>query len=299
MTSLSVCIPTYNRPKELGNLLESIAPGVKVNVSDNGGLLTEEFRNRFPSVIFKSAGSPPIAMFPNWNRAARMADTDWLVIPSDDDIYYPDSFDEILGALAKNPSAGIVVFGHHVVGESYEVLDTWQPDAGVMRAPDGFERFKFGVGARMPSVAIRRSAMEQLGYLDEHYACTAADSDFVQRALLSFDSAFVPAVVSGYRVWQRGATSLTLATPVWLEEIDYWGAKIEVLLRGIPKYSREATKVHEELYATNLLAGLHLLRTQGKAEQCRAHFRQSRYPRGARLATQLRILSQIARATRK
>ena len=298
MTSIAVCIPTYNRPEELANLLGSIAPGVRVYVSDNGGLLAQDFRDRFPSVTFKTSGAAPVGMFPNWNLAARMADTDWLIVPSDDDIYYPHSFDEISAAIDRTPSAGIVIFGHHIVGESYEVLETWQPEPGVMRAPDGFEPFKYGVNARMPSVAIRRSAIEQLRYFDERFVYTASDSDLVQRALLSFDAAFVPTVVSGYRVWQRSATHSTLATPQWMEEIDYWGAKIEGLLKKVPKYSREARKIHAELYATNLLAGLGLLRRQGAGKACRTHFRRSRYPIGARWKTQLRILYQIVRSAR-
>lgn len=300
MTRIAVCIPTYNRPQELARLLESIAGDVNIYVSDNGGVLTPEFRQRFPSVRFSSTVGAPVAMFPNWNLAAKMAETEeWLLVPSDDDIYYPDSFDQITAAIQQHSDAGIVVFGHHVVGESYEILSTWQPDAGVMKAPEGFERFKFGVDARMPSVAIRRSVMQRLGYFDEHYVYSASDSDVVQRALLLADAVFVPAVVSGYRVWQRGATHSTLATAGWLNDIDYWGGKIELLLLETPQYSREARQVRDELYARNLLAGLHLLRRQGAADQCLAHFRRNRYPGRARWITQLKIIRQVLLAFRR
>lgn len=298
MSSFSVCVPTYDRPVELATLLESIGPGVRVFVSDNGNLLTPEFRARFPSVTFKCAGSPAVPMFANWNLAAKMADTDWLLVPSDDDIYYPGAFDAIAAATAANPDAGILIFGHNLVGEAYEVLETWQPSAAAMRAPGGLEPFKFGVPARMPSVAIRRSAMEQLGFFDERYVYTASDSDLVQRALVAFDAAFVPDVISGYRVWQRSATHSTLATAGWLADIDYWGLKMEGLLRATARYRSQAARIRDELYARNLLAGLALLRRKGDGAQCRAHFRASRYPFGARWKTQLKIWWQLARASR-
>jgi len=297
MNNIAVCIPTFNRPQELGALLASIPEGISTFVSDNGALLPPEFLARFPRVVFKQTPGTPVPMFANWNVAARMGDAEWLVVPSDDDIYYPGSFDVIANALRQCAGAGIVIFGHHVVGESYEILSTWKPEAASMRAPLGFEPFKFGVDARMPSIVIRRSAMEQLGFFDERFVCTASDSDLVQRALLAFDAAYVPEVVSGYRVWQGSATRSTLASEGWLRDVDHWGTKIASLMRGAPRYAREAGRVRDELHALNLLAGLRLLCSQGQGAECRAHFRRSRYPARARLGTQLRLLHAVARAS--
>ena len=295
MSRIAVCIPTYNRPEELARLLHSIAGDASIYVSDNGATLSPEFRLRFPHVKFRSIPGAPVSMFRNWNLAALMAETeDWLLIPSDDDIYYPTSFLKISETLAMHPGAGIIVFGHHVVGESYEVLSTWCPDAATFEAPTGFQRFKFGVEARMPSIAIRRSVLQQLGYFDEHYVYAASDSDIVQRALLVADAVFEPNVVSGYRVWQRGATHSTLATAGWLKDVEYWGAKIQAELHRIPHYAPEAARVRDELYATNLLSGLSLLRRQGAARKCYDHFRRSRYPFNARWSTQLRILAHVS-----
>ena len=295
MTRIGVCIPTYNRADDLGRLLESIAPGVAVFVSDNGDHLPQEFRDRFPAVTFSGTAGPAVGMFANWNRAARMADSEWLLVPSDDDIYYPGAFDQIDSAISAHPGAGILVFGHHIVDESYAVRSTWVPEAGSVAAPGGFERFRFGVDARMPSIAIRRSAIEQLGWFDERFVYAAADSDLVQRALLAVDAVFVPAVVAGYRVWPGSATRATLATPGWLADVDHWGSKIEALLRRTPRLAAQARLVHDELYATNLLAGLYLLRAHGEKARLRAHFRASRYPHHARWRTQLRLLLQVLR----
>ncbi len=296
MSSIGVCIPTYNRPEELERLLASIGMDAEVFVSDNGDYLTAEFRVRHPRVRFAGTGGPVVGMFANWNRAARMADTEWLVVPSDDDIYFPGAFDRIRSAIAAHPQAEMLVFGHSIVGDAYEVSSTWSPPAQALSAPLGFERAMFGVDARMPSVLIRRSAMERLGFFDEGFVYAASDSDLMQRALLACDTVFVPDVISGYRVWEGGATRATLATQGWLADVDRWGARIEALLRAEPRYAGIARRVRDELYASNLLAGLALLRRNGERARCHEHFRQSRYPFGARLGTQLRIMMQLARA---
>ncbi len=296
MTRLSVCIPTYNRPVELGNLLDSIPADIPVYVSDNGGTLTDEFRQKYAHVSIPRTSSQTVPIFANWNRAARMSMAEWLLVPSDDDIYFPGAFETIAAVIEANPMADVFIFGHHVVGEDYEVLETWQPRAQAFHAPAGFELFKGGVAARMPSVAIRRTAMERLGFFDEKFTLTASDSDLVQRALLTCDAVFVPTVVSGYRVWQRGLTRLTLATPRWMAEIDHWGAKIEAMLRGIPMYASQARRVHDELYAANLLEGMRLLRRQRKFAESRAHFRECRFPWFARWNTRARLLRELALA---
>lgn len=296
MVSLSVCIPTYNRPTELENLLRSIPPHVAINVSDNGNSLGSEYRDRYPGIVFASPGnsSDVIPVYANWNAAARMASTEWLMLPSDDDIYYPNSFQTVFSSIQENSGADIFIFGHHIIGENYEVLRTWQPQARAVQAPDGFEDVKFGVEARMPSIVIKRSAMEHLGFFDENYVLTASDSELIQRALLKLNVVFVPNVVSGYRVWAQSLTRTTQATSAWMTEIDLWGCKMAKLLGEFPKYKNEALLVRDELYGRNLVSGLHALRAKGDGRRCMQHFRASRFPHAARWTTKAKILWCVA-----
>jgi GT2 family glycosyltransferase len=296
--SLGLAVPTYRRQDQLQQLLASIPADVEVYVSDNGATLSSEFIQQHAHVHFRSFPET-VPMFPNWNRAARMAETDWVMVPSDDDIYYPHSFEAIRRALEQHPEAEVVIFGHHDVDEYYRVLSTWCPPAlRSCPAPEGFEPFAYGVLARMPSIAFRRSALVALDYFDERFRITASDSDLVQRALIRGHAVYVPQVVSGYRTWPGGATSQTIATQDWLDDIKYWGGKIEQLLLQQPRFAAQAARIRSELYALNLLAGVARLRQQGEAAKAWAHFRRSTYPHGATWGTQLRLFYQLLRPAR-
>lgn len=296
MSFLGLCIPTYKRPGELRTLIQSIGTDVRIYVSDNGATLTEEFRNEFPHVQFRPVPAPAVPMFQNWNIAARMAETEWVIIPSDDDIYYPDSIEVISRSLRESSGAGMVVFGHHFVDDHYKVISSWCPARRSMKAPLGFSEFKAGVSARMPSIALRRSLLQELGYLDEQFQYTASDSDLIQRASLRADVAFVDHIVSGYRIWSGGATRSTLASEGWLRDIDRWGEKLENSLEHIPEYAGARKAIRDEIYAANLLAGLRMLHGDRNWSASAALVRFRKFPSRARLQTQLRIAYHYARA---
>ncbi|MEQ1532695.1 MAG: glycosyltransferase family 2 protein [Sideroxydans sp.] len=296
MKNLGIAIPTYNRQDQLGTLLEAIPKQYQIYVSDNGRYLSELFRGRFPLVHFKELAGEPVKMFANWNLAARMVNEDWVVIPSDDDIYFEKSFEIISDYLDRYKTADVVIFGHQTVDGNYQKINEWKPQELVeCEAPNGFEYFKYGVFARMPSIFFKRNLLEELGYFDEYFKITAADSDLVQRALIKGRSVFVPEVVSGYRVWLGGATHNTIGTVEWMSDVDYWGRKIEEILHEIPKYSKEASTIRSEIYALNLFAGVVSAKRSGGYSSAWIHFKNCSYPYRARLQTQLRLLSWLIR----
>jgi len=296
MTKIGIAVPTYNREVQLNSLLEVIPEEASVYVSDNGSHLSAVFMGRFPKVHFLAVAGEPVRMFANWNLAARMVTEEWVVIPSDDDIYFENSFRTIAEYLERYSTADVIVFGHHTVDESYQKIGEWKPQELVeCAAPNGFEYFKYGVSARMPSIFFKRNLLEELGFFDENFKITAADSDLVQRALVKGRSVFIPKVVSGYRVWLGGATHNTISTSEWMQEIDYWGKKIEKILQEIPQYSREAPSIRAELYAINLLAGVISIKKSAGYVAAWKHMKKCRYPYKALLRTQLRLLYWLIR----
>lgn len=295
MKNYSLAIPTYKRYDELQRLLATIPLDVSVHISDNGATLPANFQQEHSNATVCKI-SPPIFMFKNWNFAIKMSTEKWVAIPSDDDIYFKDSFEIIEKYLEKYAEADVIIFGHNNVDENYKKIGEWQPLLlEEFSAPDGFERFKYGVSARMPSIFFKHSLLIKLGYFDTHFQLTAADSDLVQRALMVGNSVFVPEIVSGYRVWQSGATHNTISTLAWMREIDYWGSKIEKLLMDIPKYKNEASSIRAELYASNLLAGVVQTRRSGGYRSAWNHILHCKYPLRAKMKTQLRLLFWLMR----
>ncbi len=288
MCKFAIAIPTYKRANELQKLLDSLDVKCTVYVSDNGGYLPENFPRRNPNISIKKT-TPEVPIFSNWNAAACMVKEEWLTIPADDDLYYPESFQIINRYISTYPEMDVIIFGHNVIDVEGKTISSWIPrELAAFNAPEGFRIFQYGVEARMPSVFVKTKLFHELGGFEEGFKLTAGDSDFVQRALLAGNVLFVPEVVSGYRVWEGGLTSSRMATNQWMNEIDSWCKRIATFCkeRSIDLYSK---KNHDEIYALNLLGGVMNLKKKRAYLAAWSHFWSCRYPVHASLLTQLRL----------
>lgn len=293
--NIGICIPTYNRPVELNTLLKKIPSRIHVYVSDNGLMLTEAFKAQHANVHFRGTAGTPVPMFVNWNFAAKMADNDWVAIPSDDDVYYENSFDIIEKTIESHADADLIIFGHNVVDDNYEIVSSWTPEYACHMAPDGFFPFRYSVNARMPSIFFRRRLLENLDFFDERFLLTASDSDLIQRALLTGRSVFVPEIVSGYRTWRNSATYSTISTRAWMVDVEKWAVKMESTLQQIPAYEASAGTIRAEIFARNLHAGLYHLRCKGLRGQAVRHFLNTEFPWRATLSTKMKLIYQLVR----
>lgn len=294
MGKIGVTIPTYQRQDKLEEILATIPESVKVYLSDNGATLPKDFQKEKVNVRINKV-TPVVPMFSNWTKAGMSAEEEWLILPSDDDLFMPNAFEAINGVLTScSDEVGMVIFGHHAIDGDGEVLSTWSPDDKLYPAPSGFSVFQYGVPARMPSIVIRTKVFRELGGFCEDFKLTASDSDFIQRASLVADVQFVSTVISGYRIWEGGATANTIATFEWMQEIEMWCNRIESFcrVRNIHVYS---SHIRDEIYASNLSAGISLLRKQGLLKHAWKHFWKCRYPFRAPLKTQLRIIYHLFR----
>ena len=174
---LGVAIPTYNRSVLLDKLLSSIPANVPVSVSDNGSFTDVTIKQKFKNADFISHSSV-IDVFENWNVAAKNSNAKWLLIPSDDDLFYGDAFDTARNYITKYPNADMLIFGHELIDGDGNSREGWSPKQEIEYiAPTGFEIFKYGVDARMPSIVFKTSSLKRLNYFDEYYKLTSGDSD--------------------------------------------------------------------------------------------------------------------------
>lgn len=294
MDNLQVAIPTYNRSELLGKLLSSIPKNVKVSVSDNGSFTDKELKIKYTNATFISN---PIVLdvFANWNVAAKNATSEWVIIPSDDDLFYDNTFKIIQVYIEKYPDVDMLVFGHDLIDECDVKSEGWCLKNEILYdCPFGFDVFKYGVDARMPAVVFKKSMLQKMGYFDENYKLTSGDSDLIQRVLLSGKVAFIPEKVAAYRVWNGALTHQKIATKLWLSEIDFWQNKIKSL--GIKSYMEKGLKsinfdaVKDEVYARNLLAGISKIRKKDGFFDSVKFIIENRYPYRANFKTQLVII---------
>lgn len=287
---LGVAIPAYKRTELLDRLLCSIQSDVPIVVSDNGGHLPNEFKAKHARVRF--LGGQEVPVLKNWNRAARGLDSEWIVMPGDDDLYYPNSFHTIERTLRGCPSADIVFFGHHIIDEQDAVTSSWRPEAELLPAPAGFERIRMGAPARPPSIVFRSRVFNELGGFNEEFAVTAGDNHFYQRASLIGNALFSPEIVSGYRVWNSGSTMSTISTRDWMKEIDLWCASVQEFAHRQSSYKYK-NSLHDEIYVANLRAGIHALKQRGQYVEAWRHLFANRYPYRASPKSQAKLLAHL------
>jgi glycosyltransferase involved in cell wall biosynthesis len=298
LSKLSIAIPTYNRNSYLLKLLETIPDTFagKVVVSDNGGHVTDEIRTQYNQFSFIRLKNQ-VQMFQNWNIAINSIETEWFIMPSDDDLFVPGAFNDIEEVLKQNQTADIFIFGHNVINETDEVLTSWRPDKfQSFNSPQGFRLCSKGVDARCPSIIFKTDLVRRMGMFKEEFEYTAADSLLIHRCLLYGQSVFIPKIISSYRTWPNNFTSQLISTKGWLDKIQLWVDLIEENLeRDFPKEDLvpSIANFKDEIFARNLLAGLSERRKKNGVFNAMKFISDNRYPFFADLRTQLGIIKTI------
>jgi len=298
LAELTVAIPTYNRNDYLQELLDTIPanfPG-SVIVNDNGNFVNDSIKSKYGDFRFISLVDK-IEMFANWNSVIASVDTEWFILPSDDDLFYPNSFKFIEEELRNNPDGDIFIFGYNVIDENGQILNSWNPEkAQVLNSPDGFKVFLKGVDGRCPSIIFRTEFAKKMGNFDESFIYTAADSLLIQKCLLYGKSVFVQKIISGYRTWPNNLTTQLISTTDWLNKVEQWTSIIAGLLQkdfSSVMGSERIINFKDEIYARNLLSGIKNKRGKEGILSALQFFMQSRFPFHADLNTRLRIIKAI------
>jgi GT2 family glycosyltransferase len=297
MKNLQIAIPTYNRNDLLIKLLDSIPSKINVVVSDNGNHVTDSIKEAYNNTRFVST-SKTLDIFSNWNNALKNTNSEWVIIPSDDDTYHRDSLVGIDFFLNKYSEADILIFGHNIIDGKDKIRKGWQVENEIeYKEPSGYEVFKYGVEARMPSIIFKKKLLNKVGFFDENYTLTAADSDLVQRCLLNGRSVFIPKILSNYRVWEGSLTNNRIATKHWLDEIEYWQNKITEL--GISQYKKHKLnplnhkRISDIVYAKNLIMGVSKIRKKDGFWATLKFIKSNRYPYKADFKTQIILIKNL------
>lgn len=293
MKKILISIPTYNRVKLLKKLMDTIPDNIGIHISDNGSFNKNILNQKNLTIEHHDE---IYSMFKNWNLSIINAPKcDFIAITSDDDLYEIDSFDIIEKTINSYEGIDIFIFGNNTINEKDEIIGQYCPkEYKVFNAPEGLNEFLYGVDARMPSIFFKKSFLDRIGYFDEDsFEFTAADSELIQRALLLGKVAFVPKIVSSYRVWSGSETDKKIATKEWMNQIDIWTSKIIKLANSNlteKQNNFDWDKYKDEIYARNLLGGLHNLYKSKKYQNVFNHYDSMRYPKHALVKSKLRII---------
>lgn len=110
---LTICIPTYNREKELKVNLDTLCPyltdDVKVLVRDNCSTkydvhtVTKPYEDKYGIKVVRNKVN--VGMNANIAKAFEECDTDWLWVLGDDDCVQQRGVEIVLNAIKENPDA--------------------------------------------------------------------------------------------------------------------------------------------------------------------------------------------------
>jgi glycosyltransferase involved in cell wall biosynthesis len=183
--SVSIVLPTRNRPAELVQALDSVArqthPELElVLVRDGGVPLGPEAIERLGRLEFPAHGveheDPPEGLAASRNRGIQASRADAVAFLDDDDLWEPDHVARLAAALDREPGLDVVY------------TDTWvlnEPTGDRRTLAHDFDLEVFSRDSFIPpsSVMVRRRAFDRFGLFDSEMPYSE-DWDWLLRVAL-------------------------------------------------------------------------------------------------------------------
>lgn len=294
--NLTIVIPTFNRIDLLKKILDTIPRSMNVIISDNGSSVSEIFANQYKEFQFVKT-ERILEALENWNRCISLVKTEWFTIPSDDDLYYENSFILMEKYLKKYHDNDVLVFGHNVIDGDGVKVSEWVPKENYnLDPPFSYNFVKYGVDARFPGLFFKKKIVNLNNNFDISYKTTAGDSKLIQMCLLTGKASFIPEIIAGYRVWSNSSTTLTLGNLKWMDEVYRW--QNEILPIAIAKFSEKGIRLNvsnikDEVYARNLIGGIKSKRKSEGLISVLGLFKENSFPWHANFLTKLQLLKKI------
>ena len=261
MEKLSICIPFYKHKAELLKLLSAIPHDIPVKISDDSSTLKREELPEGLIVDIKPA-SKGRSIFENWNRASDMVQSEWFIIPGDDDIIYWEKLPLVTEAIKKYSDAGLIIFGHDYIDETDKVIDSWMPDEEIYaNSREAFKYFQYGVSARWPAIVFNTAKFREMGKFDIEFQNTAADSYLIQKLALNYPVALISKKIGAYRLWSNQLTSSLIVTKSWFEQLELWMNKLQKDLDHVGNDCLyDLNQIKTRIYFENQVASLSQMR---------------------------------------
>ena len=216
---VTVCIPTYDRPRWLGRAIESVLAqshaDLRLEIHDDAtpGTAVRDVVSGYddPRVhLIEHAENAGIVG--NFTRSLLGAGTEYVLQLGDDDELHPDLIGATVDALDRHPSAGMAHTGFDLIDEHGEVVTgdvDWTVDGGrpPLESGEDFRRASMLHGSRVCSstALLRRSAVPPDGFRPEDFP----PFDFAcwLRMAERWDVAFIPRALCRYRLHTQSHTS--------------------------------------------------------------------------------------------
>jgi glycosyltransferase involved in cell wall biosynthesis len=267
---VTVCIPTYNRPRWLGQAIESVLAqrygDLRLEIHDDAtpGPAVRDIVAAYddPRVHLIEHGENA-GIVGNFSRSLLGATTEYVLQLGDDDVMHPDLIATTVEALDRHPSAGIAHTRFDLIGEDGAIVHgdvDWTVDGGhpPLESGEDFRRASMLYGCRVCSstALLRRSAVPPDPFRRQDFP----PFDFAcwLRMAEHWDVVFTPLALCHYRLHAESHSSgvADLREDAYVQRLQTLQAVHAVKLGNIAVTggSPELTRLARRGHARDLLA---------------------------------------------
>jgi glycosyltransferase involved in cell wall biosynthesis len=275
--TLSITMPTRNRPELLERALRSVvgavepvAGQVEVAVSDGSdddasGAVVRRVLADWPGGHPYVWNRPALTLVENMNRAVEISTGRWVMQLDDDDYLLPGAGAAMLNAIGRAaPGESVLLFGVRIVdGDGVAQREQTFRREEYLEPKEALRRLlRNSSFVREPTAVVRRAAMDQEGLFDTTVG-GATDTDMWVRLFSHYGVRCLPQVSCAYTVHEAAAT-----TGMWNPET--MTAIGEIFDRAVAKGvlpERTIRRWQADWYHQFILAGVYRrLRVRRRAE---------------------------------
>ena len=216
MPLVSVCIPSYNHEKYIGELIQSVLDQTLTDFeliicddksSDNTPSVIESFKD---SRIQKYFNKENLGVAANINKVLSIARGKYVVGIGSDDLMLPDNLRRKVEVLEKNPQVGFVYSDYIEINEKGNSTGRKRPrnpdhDCVISNEVCFIRLMQEGNFIAASSVMTRKECFDRLGLYDERLRSNQ-DYEMWLRISLQYDCAYLSEPLIKYR-WH--ATNIT------------------------------------------------------------------------------------------
>ena len=245
--SVSVVIPSYNRPDFLAQALESIKamdyPKLEVIIVDDGSFTSEakaflsSIESKMPTSgwkLIRQKNSFPGAAR---NAGSRVASSEYLFFMDDDDYADPSEI-RTLVRVAVHTGAEIITCGAHIFDQNDAPNIRQNTKKAILPLGGSVSVGAFYNCFGDSNMLVSRSCFERLGGFTEDYGIAGEDSEFYARALLSgFRLMVVPELLYWRREHSYTLRSQLHAFPVSRRALRPYQVALAPEIRGIVNFA--------------------------------------------------------------
>jgi glycosyltransferase involved in cell wall biosynthesis len=275
--TLSITMPTRNRPELLERALRSVvgavepvAGQVEVAVSDGSdddasGAVVRRVLADWPGGHPYVWNRPALTLVENMNRAVEISTGRWVMQLDDDDYLLPGAGAAMVDAIRRAaPEESVLLFGVRIVdGDGVAQREQTFRHEEYLEPKEALRRLlRNSSFVREPTAVVRRAAMDQEGLFDTTVG-DATDTDMWVRLFSRYGVRCLPQVSCAYTVHEAAAT-----TGMWNPETMQ--AIGEIFDRAVAKGvlpERTIRRWQADWYHQFILAGVYRrLRVRRRAE---------------------------------